>query len=69
MYKKQRNLVASLNKEGKYLCFNNKCRGHTSIMLVEKEKLSLRGCLYGGEVAQLGWLARLSEISPSLGNS
>ena len=69
MYKKQRNLVASLNKEGKYLCFNNKCRGHTSIILVEKEKLSLWGCLYGDGLARLGGLAHLSEISPSLGNS
>ena len=29
----------------------------------------LRGCSYGGELAQLGGLARLSEISPSLRNS
>ena len=29
----------------------------------------LRGCSYGGELAQLGGLARLVEISPSLRNS
>ena len=29
----------------------------------------LRGCSYGGELAQLGGLARLGEISPFLRNS
>ena len=31
--------------------------------------LGLRGCSYGGELARLGGLARLGEISPSLKNS
>ena len=34
----------------------------------ERKKL-LRGCSYGGELARLGGLGRLSEISPSLRNS
>ena len=29
----------------------------------------LKGCSYGGELARLGGLARLGEISPSLKNS
>ena len=32
-------------------------------------KLRLRGCSYGGELAWLGGLARLGEISPSFRNS
>ena len=31
--------------------------------------VGLKGCSYGGELAQLGELARLDEISPSLRNS
>ena len=30
---------------------------------------SFRGCSYGGELARLGGLARLGEISPSLRNA
>ena len=34
-----------------------------------KNIIGLRGCSYGGELARLAGLARLSEISPSLRNS
>ena len=36
---------------------------------VSKEKISIMGCSYEGELARLGGLARLGEISPSLRNS
>ena len=38
-------------------------------MVLVKIFVFLRGCLYGGELVQLGGLAHLGEISPSLRNS
>ena len=37
-------------------------------ILIERHRIFLRGCSYGGELARLGGLARVSEISPSLRN-
>ena len=34
-----------------------------------KKETSIRGCSYGGELAKLGGLGHLGEISPSLRNS
>ena len=38
-------------------------------LAVREFRTILRGCSYGGELARLGGLARLVEISPSLRNS
>ena len=45
---------------------SNYCYQYQTMLMASEH---LRGCSYGGELARLGGLARLGEISPTLRNS
>ena len=47
------------------LKFKKRTPTHADVIEFSNFLLQLRGCLHGGELARLGRLARLGEISPS----